>query len=134
MRTLFVVIVSVAVAFPQTVPRNEEWPSYGGDPGASRYSPLDQINTTNVARLRRAWTYHTGERGRNFETTPIMVGGVVYLSAQNQKIVALDPESGREIWQFDPKSNGREHRGVSWGPPAWPARQSPRRDRWRPAS
>jgi glucose dehydrogenase len=100
------VVVWVAVAFPQTVPRNEEWRSYRGDPGASRYSPLDQINTTNVARLRRAWTYHTEERGRNFETTPIMVGGVVYLSTQNQKIVALDPESGREIWKFDPKSNG----------------------------
>ena len=107
---------ALAPAFPQAVQRKEDWPVYGHDPGGSRYSPLDQINTANVARLQRAWVYHTGERGRAFESTPIVAGGVLYFSTKNQNIVALHPESGKEIWRYDPKSNGREQRGVSYWP------------------
>src|SRR5205823_14242368 len=76
------------------------WPAYGHDPGGARYSPLTQVNTQNVSRLRRAWTYHTGDRG-SFETTPIVAEGVMYFSTQTQKIVALEPETGKEIWKFD---------------------------------
>lgn len=94
-----------------------DWPAYGHDPGQARYSPLDQINTRNVARLRRAWTYHTDETGRQFETTPLVVGNVMYLTTQNQRVVALDPATGREIWTYDPKvARAREHRGVSYWP------------------
>ena len=53
------------------------------------HSPLTQINTTNVSHLQRAWTYHTGEKGRSFEATPIFVNNVLYLSTQNQNVVAL---------------------------------------------
>src|SRR5262249_20696623 len=63
-----------------------------------------------------AWVYHTNERGRAFETTPIVVDKILYFSTQNQTIVALQPETGKEIWKYDPKSNGREHRGVSYWP------------------
>ncbi len=52
-----------------------EWPSYGRDPGGTKYSPLDQINTKNVSALVRAWSYHTGEPGGIWENTPIVVGG-----------------------------------------------------------
>ena len=65
--------------YGQAVPKKGGWPVYGGDAGAMRYSPLDQIKTTNVTGLRRAWTYHTGEHGRAFEVTPIMVDNVLYL-------------------------------------------------------
>src|ERR1051325_11536020 len=73
-----------------------DWPEYGHNPGGMRYSPLKQITTANVAKLRRAWTYHTGEPGRQFETTPIVVGGRMYLSTQMGRVVALDPETDRK--------------------------------------
>src|SRR6266481_388821 len=118
MRTLLIAIVAgvLAPASPQAIPQKGDWSAYGRDPGGARYSPLDQINTKNVTQLQRAWTYHTGERGRGFETTAIVVDGVMYFSTQNQRIVALDPETGKEIWKYDPKSNGREHRGVAFWP------------------
>ena len=118
MRVILAVVVAGALipAFSQVVPQEEDWPAYGRDPGGTRYSPLTQINTTNVTRLQRAWTYHTGEQGRSFETTPILVDNVLYFSTQNQNIVALVPETGKEIWKYNSKSNDREHRGVSYWP------------------
>jgi quinoprotein glucose dehydrogenase len=74
-----------------------EWPSFGGDPGAARFSPLDQINTSNVARLRRAWTFHTGQPGS--EGVPIVADGVMYLVAANG-IFALEPETGTQLWHY----------------------------------
>jgi len=82
-----------------------------------RYSPLVQINTTNVSRLHRAWTYHTGDSGTQFETTPIVAADRMYLSTQSGRIVALEPETGKEIWTYDPKvRRPREHRGVAYWP------------------
>ena len=106
-----------------TFAQSPEWPAYGHDPGGARYSPLKQIDTTNVTRLQRAWTYHTGDTG-NFETTPIVVDHLLYCSTPHQRIVALDPDTGREIWAFDARARTREHRGVSY----WPgdARTPPR--------
>ena len=98
---------------------------YGHDAGGTRYSPLKQINTANVSRLQRAWTYHTGEKGRSLESTPIFVHDTLYLSTQNQNVVALDPVTGREIWKYtNPNPRGSESRGVAH----WPAirKQPPR--------
>jgi len=93
-----------------------EWPAYGRDPGGTKYSPLDQINTRNVSGLVRVWSYHTGERG-TWENTPIVVGGVMYFATQKNRVVALQPETGKELWTYDPKSTGvSEHRGVSYWP------------------
>src|SRR5215510_2519832 len=116
MRCLVLVFVTVFAARAQPVPQNGDWPIYGRDAGGTRYSPLDQINTQNVQRLRRAWVYHTEERGRAWEVTPIMAAGLLYLATQNQKIVALEPETGKEVWKFDPKSPPRELRGVTYWP------------------
>jgi len=74
-----------------------DWPMHGHDAGARRYSPLKQIDTQNVARLRHAWTFHTGQPGS--EATPIVVGGVMYLAAANG-IFALVPETGRQLWHY----------------------------------
>jgi glucose dehydrogenase len=94
-----------------------DWPISGRDAGGTRYSPLTEITPDNVTRLSRAWTYHTGEQGTYFETTPIVVGGVMYLSTQRQRVVALDAETGVERWAFDPHVRGaREHRGVAYWP------------------
>jgi quinoprotein glucose dehydrogenase len=91
--------VFAASAFAQS----GDWPAYGNDPGGQRYSPLEQINKSNVARLRVAWTYHTGDisdatkyaRRSAFETTPIMVNGTLYLSTAFNRVIALDPETAK---------------------------------------
>jgi glucose dehydrogenase len=107
-----------------------EWPYYGGDQGGMKYSPLTQINRENVARLELAWEWKTGEQplpqfGTTpgaFENTPIMIDNVVYLSTPYNRVVALDAESGRELWAYDPKAyeegpvasgQGFVHRGVA---------------------
>jgi quinate dehydrogenase (quinone) len=109
----------------------QEWRFYGGDAGGTRFSTLQQINRTNVGRLKRAWTYHMGEvdRGGNetdrhniapFESTPLVIDGVLYFSTPSNRVIALDAETGKEIWQFDPRA-GRagqrqffQHRGVAY--------------------
>jgi quinoprotein glucose dehydrogenase len=87
------------------------WPNYGRDPGGMRYSPLKQIDASNVSKLKVAWTYRTGvleqlgdlKRNATFETTPILVDGRLFLSTPLGQIIALDPETGAKIWEFDPK-------------------------------
>src|SRR6266513_1946612 len=109
----------------------QEWRFYGGDASGTRYSPLKQINRQNVKNLKRVWTYHMGEvdRGGNetdqhniapFESTPIVIEGVLYFSTPSNRVIALDAETGQEIWQFDPQA-GRtgprqffQHRGVAY--------------------
>lgn len=124
------------LALGQSASTETEWRSYGHDPGGMRYSSLDQINRENVAKLKRAWTYHTGEttpstprpenrRGRSIEATPLVVDGVLYFSTPYNKVIALDAETGKERWRFDTKA-GRENdpsllhnRGVAyWEGPA----------------
>jgi quinoprotein glucose dehydrogenase len=87
-----------------------EWPSYGNDPGGTRFSPLPQIDRSNVANLHVAWTYRTGETGgvapyshTAFEATPLMVDGTLILSTPYDRVIALDPETGKERWSYDPK-------------------------------
>jgi len=109
----------------------QEWRFYGGDSGGTRFSKLQKINRTNVGRLQRAWTYHMGEtdRGGNetdrhpvapFESTPLVIDGVLYFSTPSNRVIALDAENGKEIWQFDPQAGlaGQrqffQHRGVSY--------------------
>jgi quinoprotein glucose dehydrogenase len=95
---------------PSPLQTGKDWPAYGGSHSARRYSPLTQINRDNVARLTRAWTFHTGdlpnERTRDVyaaETTPLKVGDTLYLCTPKNIMIALDPESGTQRWRFDPK-------------------------------
>ena len=127
-------IVAATLARPAAADGSiADWPYYGGDAGGSRYSPLTQISKSNVAELKLAWEYHTGDvsdgsdnRSKSeFETTPIVAGGTMYLSTPFSRVVALDPETGREKWSFDPKidlhgpySEGLVSRGVTlWTDP-----------------
>jgi quinoprotein glucose dehydrogenase len=81
-----------------------DWPAYHGDPGGMRYSPLIQIHAGNVGNLTRAWTYALGERtaadrsAEGWQATPLVVGGTMYLAAAD-RIVALQPETGNELWR-----------------------------------
>jgi quinoprotein glucose dehydrogenase len=87
------------------------WPNYGHDPGGSRYSPAAQINRDNVAQLKVTWSYRTGaldqvgdlKRNAAFEATPILVDGKLYLSTPFDHVIALEPEAGKKIWEYDPK-------------------------------
>ena len=101
----------------QQVPGQTDWQTFGHDPGAMRYSPLSQIDTQNVKKLTAAWTFNTGERGSPFEVTPIVVNNVMYLMTPHQHVIALEPETGREIWNYDAHvGKGSVGRGVSFWP------------------
>ncbi len=91
------------------IPRAEQWPVYGHDPGGQRYSPLRQITPDTVARLQRAWTFHTGKGGS--ESTPLVIDSVMYLTAPNA-IFALEPETGKVLWKY--ASYGVARRGLAY--------------------
>jgi quinoprotein glucose dehydrogenase len=102
-----------------------------------RHSVLSQINRENVAKLKVAWVFHTGDiyngndgRKRSaFETTPILVDGKLYLTTPFNRVIALDPTSGRQLWSYDPKidqsldyGDGLLNRGVAtWLDPSFAA-------------
>jgi len=109
----------------------QQWRYYGGDAGGTRFSPLKQISRQNVNQLKRVWTYHTGETERSgnatdrhrvapFESTPLVVEGILYVSTPSNRVIALDSETGAEIWKFDPQEkSGKprqffQHRGVAY--------------------
>ncbi|MBV9403951.1 MAG: PQQ-binding-like beta-propeller repeat protein, partial [Acidobacteriaceae bacterium] len=99
------------------LPVDTQWPTYDNDPGGTKYSTLTQITAGNVTKLKRAWTYASGDKGFTFEVTPIVINGVMYLSTSTEKAVALNADTGQEIWRFDPQvARAREHRGVSYWP------------------
>ena len=99
------------------------WPVYGGDPGGQRYSALTQINAKNVAKLKPAWQYGVDPgvldpANRLFtgtEAVPVMAGGVLYTPTLHHTIVALEPETGKEIWKYDlGRSVAAPLRGVTY--------------------
>ena len=107
-----------------------EWPFYGGDQGGMKYSPLTQINKTNVSQLELAWEWKSNEQPLPeyrttpgaFQATPIMIDNVLYFSTSYNRVIALDAETGRELWSYDPEAykdgmpssgQGFIHRGVA---------------------
>ena len=99
----------------------EDWPNYGNDRGAQRYSPLTQITPANVTSLKVAWTYHMkpadATRVATSETTPLVVGNVMYLGSPYGRIVALDATTGKEIWNYKMPGNTRPApRGMAYWP------------------
>src|SRR4051812_15982311 len=122
-------LVFAAGLFQGRAEAKQDWPNVGNDKGGMRYSRLDQINRKNVAQLQMAWTYHTGDAARDngstIECTPIVIDRVMYLTTAKSKVVALDADTGRERWKFDPYANfkltqplasGGVNRGVTyWG-------------------
>ena len=78
-------------------PPGQDWPSYNGDYSGRRYSALDQINTGNVRRLRAQWVFHS-TNSESMEVTPVVVGGVMYITSANDAL-ALDSRTGRVLWR-----------------------------------
>ena len=109
-----------------------EWTSYGGDKASSKYSPLSQIVANNFDRLRVAWTWRSPDeeivkanpqlKTWIWESTPLMVDGVLYLSTSLSQAAAIDAATGKTRWVYDPatwkngtpSNNGFEHRGVAY--------------------
>ncbi len=104
---------------------DSDWPMFSRDLNGDRYSPLTQISTKNVSSLTKAWSYSLraiappggagGGGGGASEITPIVVNGIMYLTAAN-RVVALDPTNGKEIWSYTPKGPGLSRRAVAYWP------------------
>src|SRR5262245_46569958 len=108
---------------------SDDWPMYRHDKAGTGYSPLSQITVRNVAQLAQVWTYplqsdapvaapaggRGGPAGPNSEATPIVVSGVMYLPAAN-RVAALDPETGKERWQYRVAGGAPSRRGVAFWP------------------
>ena len=117
---------------PALAQESSEWRSYGADTWSTKYAPLDQIDASNVARLRIAWRWSSPEnaiaaenkkyRPGWYEPTPLKIGDVLYTSSSLGHVAAIDPGSGETLWLYDSKSreSGRPNnvgfisRGVSY--------------------
>ncbi|MGE0042847.1 MAG: pyrroloquinoline quinone-dependent dehydrogenase [Vicinamibacterales bacterium] len=114
----------------QRAPEAVGWPVYGGDQGATKYSPLADIDRATVSRLGVAWEWRPGEEPLEqygttpgaFQATPLMIDNVLYVSTPYNQVAALDAETGAELWRYDPKAyedgqpasgQGFIHRGVA---------------------
>jgi len=143
--------IACAVALPDlsrgeepratTVPRLADWPVTEGAPGGGRFSPLTEITPENVHLLAPVWRYRHGDlfegsfplrepRGSAFESTPIVVDGRLFFTTPRNRVVALDPETGRELWTFDPgidRSGGYANMWINRGVAYWrdPAASGP---------
>lgn len=93
-----------------------QWSHYGGDAGAGRFAPLDQINRSNVKDLKVAWVHKCGDANERpqttMETTPIVVGDVMYLFTARLKVQALDAATGKLLWTFDHEGGRRSRRSA----------------------
>src|SRR5919206_562550 len=99
---VFVTWATLPVA-GQAGAKNGEWTTYGGDLANTRYAPLDQISASNFNKLEVAWRFKTENLGPRpeyqFESTPLMVKGVLYSTAGTRRaVVALDAATGEMLW------------------------------------
>ena len=110
-------ILAMVLSFPLAAAAQSGWPNWGNDAGGTVYSPLTTITPANVSQLKPAWTYRYGagahEHGflggdYRFEVTPLVIGGVMYLSTPASElnkdvpsaVLALEPETGKVIWKY----------------------------------
>ena len=118
------------------------WPVYGGAPGGGHYTPLTQITTANVGKLKQAWVYRTGDysasasghRATTFEATPILAHDALYFCTPYNRVIALDADTGKPLWSHEPepkldRANDQQYalicRGVAYWEAANPDRSKP---------
>ncbi len=134
-------ILTAAITLPTLFAQSKakdnaaDWPMYNRDLAGTRFSPLTQVNTTNVSKLTKAWTYRFNREGKQIkgdspselyqEITPIVVNDVMYMPA-GDRVVALEPETGKELWTYEVSGGPRvlPRRGLL----AWRSQQSSARD------
>jgi len=98
-----------------------DWPSFGRNYANQRYAPSTQINRDNVNSLKSAWQYHSGVKA-SFQTTPVVVDGIMYVSLPFNHVVALDAKTGKQLWRYEHQRRkdwsmccGPANRGVAVG-------------------
>ncbi len=105
---IVLILAGVLAAAPM---KDSEWPAYGRDGSGAKYSPLAAINRKNVKNLKVAWTFHIGDmhasngggRASAFECTPLFVDNTVYVTSGFGRVIALDPDTGKQRWAYDPR-------------------------------
>jgi quinoprotein glucose dehydrogenase len=108
------VYVAATPAAQEASRAGANWFSYGGDPGGTRYSPLNEITRTNVGRLKEVWRFETPDAGR-LQTTPLVIDGTMYVVTPRQRVIALDAATGRQQWIFDSGvGTTAASRGLTW--------------------
>lgn len=106
MKTAIIALLIAALPiYAQYGAKNGEWRFYGGDAGTTKYSPLDQINASNVKDLKIVWEWKANNFGRrpdfNWEVTPLMAGGVLYFTAGTRRdAMAVDAATGETLWMY----------------------------------
>ncbi|WP_122048990.1 membrane-bound PQQ-dependent dehydrogenase, glucose/quinate/shikimate family [Asaia bogorensis] len=93
-----------------------DWPAWGRNLTGDRFAPYVQINAGNVPDLKLAWSFHTGDLaidGAEYQVTPLKIADTLYLCTPLNKVIALDPVTGKEKWRFDP------HMQVTRGNKGW---------------
>ncbi len=119
-------IVNAVPSFGDTVP-DEDWPAYGRTHYGQRYSPLSQITTQNVATLKQAWVYQTGDvklpddvTETTYQVTPLKIRETLYVCTPHNWAIAIDAATGKQKWKFNPNEGlegNRQHqtcRGVTY--------------------
>jgi glucose dehydrogenase len=129
--------IAILGLFAFTLHAQTDWPVFGHDPGGMRYSPLKQVNAGNVAKLKLVWTFDTeaaapppqrppgavetvpGEvrrpRARRAESVPLVVNGVLFMGTAYNRVVALEPETGKKLWEYE-SAHTPALRGIAyWG-------------------
>ena len=127
-----VALTTMAVACTQAPGTTADWPFVGSDQAHTKYSAAADITTANVGELEIVWQWEPNEapleeygtRPGPFQATPVMVDGVLYLSTMYTRVVALEAETGVELWAFDPRAyeggpvgagpTGFKHRGIAY--------------------
>jgi quinohemoprotein ethanol dehydrogenase len=96
-------VASTGTAAAGHNPGNVEWTQHGGNPDEQRYSKLNQVTVDNVGKLGLAWYAEMSERG-GYQSTPLMIDGVLYVTAPWSSLYAFDAKSGKQLWKVDPES------------------------------
>jgi glucose dehydrogenase len=122
MRILWTILLAVGTLAAQSpkIPGGD-WPTYNHDLASTRFSPLTEINRANVSKLTVAWSFavrpaaDSSPASTMNQVTPIVVDGIMYLPAGN-RVVALEADTGKEVWRYELKSGVASQRGVAWWP------------------
>ena len=104
-------------------PQDANWPSYGGQPEGTRYSPLQQITTNNVVNLTQIWAYDSTDGPGASQTQPLVVDGVLFGITPKHKTFAVDAATGARIWQW---ASGMDGNGPNRGLAYWTDGKRPR--------
>jgi glucose dehydrogenase len=124
---IFVATVAAWTMSGRAADKNRDWPAYAGDKGSTKYSPLDQINKDTVKKLQIAWRrsgmpeelrdlFPNTQAPANYQHTPLVVDGLMYMSTAVGAVAALDPRTGKTVW-FDNLPPRPDGQGLSRGAP-----------------